>query len=98
MIDKEEFCIMKDNPPYWRNFRFDGCHRHEVMFGANRQKSIEDGLVIFLTPKKHNMSNEGIHFNKEFDLYTKKIAQIRWQEYYNKTEEEFIERYRRSYL
>ena len=48
---KEEFCIMPDNPPYWRNRREDGLHRHEVFFGtANRQKSIRDGLVIFLTP------------------------------------------------
>ena len=59
---KEEFCIMPDNPPYWRNRREDGLHRHEVFFGtANRQKSIRDGLVIFLTPELHNMSNKGIH-------------------------------------
>ena len=95
----KEFSIMPQNP-YYETERFPGSERHEIFEGrtGNRDKSIEDGLVIFLTPKKHNMSNEGIHFNKKFDLYTKKIAQIRWQEYYNKTEEEFIERYKRSYL
>ena len=72
--------------------------RHEVLFGRNRQKSIEDGLVVFLTPEMHNMSNKGVHFNKEFDKYLKKIGQKTWQMYYNKSTEEFIKRYGRNYL
>lgn len=95
---KEEFCIMKPDVK-WSTRRFEGSHRHEIFFGtANRQKSIEDGLVVFLKPEDHNMSNKGIHFNKEFDLYAKKKAQLRWQEFYNKTEEQFIKRYGRSWL
>ena len=69
---KEEFCIMKDNPPYWRNKRERGLHRHEVFFGtANRKKSIQDGLVVFLTPERHNLSSNGVHFNRAFDLELK---------------------------
>ena len=94
----KEFCIMSDNPPKWRNFRFNGSHRHEVMFASNRKKSIEDGLVVFLTPEMHNMSKEGVHFNREFDLELKKVAQETWMKYYNKTEDEFRNRYGRSYL
>ena len=95
---KKEFCIMDDNPPFWNNFRFPGAHRHEVFFGANRQHSIQDGLVIYLTPEMHNMSNNGIHFDKNFDLYAKKRAQRIWMDYYDKTIEDFSKRYGKNYL
>ena len=96
---KKEFCIMKDNSPYWRNFRATGTVRHEAFFGVrNRQKSIDDGLVVFLTPKMHNMSNKGVHFNKAFDLMIKQEAEKRWCEYYNKTIDDFRERYGKNYV
>ena len=55
-------------------------------------------LVIFLTPEDHNMSEKGIHANKEFDLYAKRKAQLRWMEFYGKTEEQFRKRYGKSWL
>ncbi len=94
----KEKCIMPDNPPYWRNYRFQGSHRHEILFGKNRKKSIEDGLVIFLTPEMHNMGGKGIHFNWDFDLYAKQEAEKVWLTYYNKTIDDFIERYGKNYL
>ena len=98
----KEYCIMPpSNKPgmEWFNYRMPGTHRHEVFGGvANRPKSIEDGLVIFLTPEMHNMSNKGIHFNKEFSEYAKKIAEKRWCEYYGKTKQQFLKRYGKNYL
>ena len=73
-------------------------HTHEIYFGKNRQKSIEDGCCAYLCPKHHNMSNEGVHFNHELDMYLKQICQARWMEFYNKTTEQFIKRYGRNYL
>ena len=96
-MSKNEFCIMKPDVR-WSTQRFEGSHRHEIFYGYNRQKSIEDGLVIFLRPEDHNMSDSGIHFNKEFDLYAKKKAQLRWMEFYGKTVEQFRERYGKSWL
>ena len=98
-MSKKEFCIMPKGFKY-SNVRSDYfCHRHEIFFGtANRQKSIRDGLVVFLTPEMHNMSNRGVHFNREFDLELKRIGQAVWCEYYNKTTEDFIKEYGRSYL
>lgn len=93
-----EYCIMPDNPPRWRNHREDDLVRHEVFFGKNRQKSIEDGLVVFLTPKLHNMSNYGVHFNPGFDKELKKVGQETWMKQNNKTVEDFIERYGKNYL
>ena len=90
---------MPDNPPYWRNHREDGLHRHEVFFGtANRQKSIRDGLVIFLTPEMHNMSNKGIHFNRNFDIAAKRSGERAWLDYYGKTIDDFIHEYGKNYL
>ena len=95
----EEFCIMPDNPPYWRNKRFPGSHRHEVFFGtANRKKSIEDGMVIFMPPELHNMSDHGVHFNHSFDLFIKQIAERAWLDYYKRTVNDFIQRYGKSWL
>ena len=95
---KKEFCIMPKDVMY-ETERTPYTVRHEVFFGSkNRKKSIEDGLVVFLTPEMHNMSDKGVHFNKEFDNYLKKIAQRTWQKYYNKSEQDFIKRYGRSYL
>ena len=94
---KEEFCILKPDVR-WSTKRFEGSHRHEIFGSFNRHKSIEDGLVIFLRPEDHNMSERGIHANIEFDLYAKRKAQIRWMEFYGKTEEQFRKRYGKSWL
>ena len=96
---KKEFCIMPPNNLY--STTRDNIHtaRHETFFGVrNRQKSIDDGLVVFLTPEMHNASNKGVHFNRSFDLYLKKIAEQTWLDHYNKTIEDFIKRYGRNYL
>ena len=60
-----EKCIMNDNPPYWRNFRYNGAERHEVWEGrtGNRKKSIEDGLVIFTSPEFHRTGKFSIHLS-----------------------------------
>lgn len=99
-MNEKEFCIMEDNPPYYRNFRFYGSERHEVFEGrtGNRKKSIEDGLVIFMTPENHRTGKEAIHKNYDNWLIVKKIAEKRWCEYYNKTPEDFRKRYHRNYL
>ena len=97
---KKEYCIMPKDAR-WSTERFEGSHRHEIFFGysnGNRDKSIEDGLVIFLRPEDHNMSEKGIHANREFDLYAKRKAQLRWMEFYGKTAEQFIKRYGKNYL
>lgn len=97
-MSKNEFCIMKPDVR-WSTQRFAGSHRHEIFYGtANRKKSIEDGLVIFLRPEDHNMGDNGIHKNREFDLYAKRKAQLRWMEFYGKTVEQFRERYGKSWL
>lgn len=100
MKTKEEFCIMPSGDYTYRSFRFTGSERHEIFFGGkNRQKSIDDGLVVFITSEQHRGTN-GVHGKNghEFDLYLKQQGEQAWMDYYGKTEEEFRERYGRSYL
>lgn len=100
MKKKEEFCIMPSNL-YYSTKRFNGSERHEVFEGrtGNRQKSIDDGLVVFLTPEQHR-GTDGVHGKNgaEFSLYLKKIAEQTWLEYYDKTIDDFIQRYGKNYL
>ena len=99
MERNKEYCIIEDNPPYWRNYRLPGLHRHEIFYGtSNRKKSIEDGLVVYLAPEMHNMSNKGVHFNKSFDNELKRVGQTTWMTYYNKSEEDFRKRYGKNYI
>lgn len=98
-MSKKEFCILPPNPKYSVIRTSVYCHRHEIFFGnPNRQKSIRDGLVVFLTPEMHNMSNRGVHFNRDFDLYLKRIGQQTWMDYYGKTTVDFIREYGKNYL
>ena len=81
--------------PIYSTVRCGNLHRHEVFYGtANRQKSV----VVFLTPEMHNMSNQGVHFNRAFDIHLKQIGQQAWMDYYGKTKEDFIKEYGRNYL
>lgn len=86
---------------YYSNQRYEGTHRHEIFFGtANRKKSIKYGLVVFIKPEDHNMSEYGVHNRKghEFDMYLKKLGQKRAMDEYAWTTDEFIEIFGRSYI
>lgn len=86
---------------YYSNQRYEGTHRHEVFFGtANRKKSIKYGLVVFIRPEDHNMSEYGVHNRKghEFDMHLKKLGQERAMDEYAWTTDEFIDIFGKSYL
>lgn len=100
---KKEFSIMPSSP-YYSTERFYGSERHEVFEGyisKNRQYSIEDGLVIFITPEQHRISKSSIHKNPKFwreIVKIQEIAEEAWINYYGKTKEDFRERYGKNYL
>lgn len=74
--------------------------RHEVFFSrAYRNKSIKDGLIVFLTEEDHRGTN-GVHGKNgdKLNRYLKRTAQKAWIKYYQKTKEELIERYGQNYL
>jgi hypothetical protein len=85
--------------PLYATERFAGSHRHEVFFGTgNRQKSIKLGLFVFLTPEMHNMSDNGVHFNKAFDFELKQIGQKAAMETYGWSIDDFRREFGRNYI
>lgn len=96
-MSNKEFCIMPPNPIYFTERR-EGLHRHEVFYGSTRQKSIEYGLVVFIPPEMHNMSDQGVHFNPQLNLYLRKIGQKAAMEYYGWDTKQFIKIFGKNYL
>ena len=92
----KEFSIMPPDPR-WSLVRVPGSERHEVYEGrtGNRQKSIQDGLVVFLSPELHR-GPFGVHgrYGSKFSQELKEIARRAWCSYYGKSDDEFLARYR----
>lgn len=91
----EEFCIMPKSNLYSTERTSIYCERHEAYFSkAYRQKSINDGLIVFLTKQSHRGTN-GVHGKNgnKLNRQLKRIAQKAWCSYYKKTKEEFIKEY-----
>lgn len=73
-------------------------HLHHIFYGtANRKLSDADGCVIYLC-QSHHTGALGIHNYRKLDLTIKARCQIEWQRQNNKTIEDFIKRYGKSYL
>ena len=53
-------------------------------------------MVVDLCGIHHNLSSEGIHFNKDLDLKVKREYQTRFEEKYG--HEKFMEVFKRNYL
>jgi len=74
-----------------------GLHEHHVFEGtANRKQSENTGMKIWLCGYHHNLSNEGIHFNKDLDLAVKQMAQSKFEETHDR--EEFRTIFGKSYI
>lgn len=72
-------------------------HKHHIFFGnPNRKKSEKFGCWCYLCAKHHNMSNEGVHFNKALDLKLKQHAQRKFEEIHGA--ESFIKEFHKNYL
>lgn len=96
----KEFSIMPENLNY-STTRFPGSERHEIFEGfisKNRQYSIEDGLVIFITPEIHRTGKYSIHNAPKEWVWLKELAERTWCEYYHKTPKDFSKRYGRNYI
>lgn len=94
----KRFSILQDNKECYVCGSKTNIHTHEVFFGKNRTKSIEDGCCVYLCGKHHNQSKEGVHFNHSLDLKLKQHFQLQWMKYYNKETEDFIKRYGKNYF
>ena len=72
-------------------------HLHHIFGGtANRKQSEKHGFKVFLCGFHHNMSNEGVHFNRELDLKLKRECQAKFEETHSR--EEFMKIIGKNYL
>ena len=61
---------------------------------ANRKLADKDGLIVKLCHNCHmNLHDKGY-----FDRELQKLAEVRWMEYYEMSESEFIKRYGKSVI
>lgn len=73
-------------------------HKHHVFFGSGKRDLSEAwGCWIYLCPDHHNMSNEGVHFNRSLDLLFKYTCQ-RQLESDGWTRERFIRTFGKNYI
>jgi hypothetical protein len=72
-------------------------HKHHIFYGtANRKLSEQYGCWCYLCARHHNMSNEGVHFNKPLDTKLKEYTQKRFNEVY--PDLDFMQIFGKNYL
>lgn len=60
-----------------------GLHEHHIFYGtSNRKQSEKYGMKVWLCGYHHNLSNAGVHFNKDLDMHLKKLAQKHFEAKY----------------
>lgn len=97
---ESDFCIMPKSSKYSTKRTKKYSERHEVFFSkAYRNKSIKDGLVVFLTEEDHR-GTFGVHGKNgdKLNRFLKRTAEKTWINYYKKTKEDFRKRYGKNYL
>ncbi len=71
-------------------------HEHHIIYGPFRKSSEKYGLKVWLCAYHHNMSDAGIHFNREFDLALKRQAQEAFEKTHSR--EEWLRIFEKNYL
>ena len=74
----------------------EGLHKHHIYGGSNRKWSEKYGLWVWLRADLHNMSNQGVHFNKELDDFFKRLGQIKFEKTHSR--DEFMRIFGRNWL
>lgn len=90
--------ILQSNKECYITQSMSGLHKHHIFGGANRRKSEKYGLWVWLRADWHNMSDYGVHFNKELAHRLKREAQSAAMRRYGWTKEQFIAMFGRNYL
>lgn len=72
---------------------------HHVFFGALRSKSEKYGLTIYIHHNRcHIFGRDAAHVNPETDRALKQRAQLAAMKRYRWTEQDFIDRFYKSYI
>lgn len=72
---------------------------HHVFGGANRKKSEEYGLKVYIHHNKcHIFGDQSVHKNAKVDRALKKLVQKKAMRHYGWTTEQFIEKFGKNYI
>lgn len=74
----------------------EGLHLHHIYGGANRKNSDRYGCVVWLRADWHNMSDYGVHFNKDLDRRLKEECQEEFEKRWG--HDKFMSVFGRNYL
>lgn len=78
---------------------FDPLDKHHVFFGANRKKSEQYGLTVYLHHKKcHIFGENAVHKNAEVCARLKAVVQKKAMEHYGWTVDEFRHIFGKNYI
>ena len=95
---KKLFSVLTDDLEHCYLCKSNVIHIHHIFFGvANRKKCEKYGFLVPLHPRWHNMSVDGVHFNRELDLKFKQQAQTYYESHYG-THADFIVEFGKSWL
>lgn len=73
--------VLQTRKECWVCRREANLDEHHIFHGtSNRSRSEEYGMKVWLCPDHHNMSNAGVHFNKDLDSRLKCMAQAYFEE------------------
>ena len=88
---------LQKNKECWFCRTTENLHHHEICFGsANRKKSIEYGLQVWLCGRHHNLSSHSVHHDREMDLRLKRFGQEEFEKVYG--HDKWMEVFHKNYL
>ena len=89
--------ILQDRKECYFTKATTGLHKHHIYYGTGqRQISEDNGFTVWLRGDLHNMSKDGVHFNKARDLRLKRACQRKYEETHSR--DEFMALIGRNYL
>ena len=71
-------------------------HKHHIYGGSRRKTSDKWGCWVWLRADWHNLSDYGVHFNKDLDTRLKRECQERFEKLYG--HEKFMSVFGKNYL
>lgn len=71
-------------------------HKHHIFGAYNRNNSEKYGCWVYLCGPHHNLSDMGVHFNKQFDIELKQLAQTQFEKLHGHNK--FMEVFSKNYL
>lgn len=89
--------ILQDRKECYFTKSTTGLHEHHIYYGTGqREISEQNGFKVWLRGDLHNLSKDGVHFNKARDLRLKRACQRKFEETH--TRAEFMKLIGRNYL